>query len=235
MELKVKKREILGKKNKYIRRENEVPAVIFGKGMDSISISADYNSLEKVYQEAGETDLIDILLDSNKYKVLVKDIQTDPVSDKISHVSFYKPDLTIKTEAQVPVEIIGEENNELLKSDPTAIALLLLQEITVEALPEDIPHSFEVDVSNLNEFGMGVNISQLDYDREKVSIPDLDPEETVVRIDEIVIEEEPEEEVISEEEAIAGVEATEEKEEGEEEGEEGGEKSKEPAEEKKEE
>jgi large subunit ribosomal protein L25 len=235
MELKVKKRETLGKKNKYLRRENEVPAVIFGKGMESISISADYNRLEKVYQEAGETDLIDILLDSNKYKVLVKDIQTDPVSDKISHVSFYKPDLTIKTEAQVPVEIVGEENNELLKSDPTAIALLLLQEITVEALPEDIPHSFEVDVSNLTEFGMGVNISQLDYDREKVSIPDLDPEETVVRVDEIVIEEEPEEEVISEEEAIAGVEATEEKEEGEEEGEEGAEKSKEPAEEKKEE
>lgn len=234
MELQVKKRETLGKKNKYLRREDEVPAVIFGKGMDSISISADYVSLERVYQEAGETDLIDILLDTNKYKVLVKDIQTDPVSDKISHVSFYKPDLTIKTEAQVPVEIIGEENNELLESDPTAIALLLLQEITVEALPEDIPHSFEVDVSNLNEFGMGVNVSELKYDREKVSIPDLDPEETVVRIDEIVIEEEPEEEVISEEEAIAGLEATEEKEEGEE-GEEGIEESKGPAEEKKEE
>lgn len=233
MQLQVKKRETLGKKNKYLRRENEVPAVIFGKGMESINISADYVSLEKVYQEAGETDLIDIMLDENKYKVLVKGIQTDPVTDKISHVSFYKPDLTVKTEAQVPVEIIGEENNELLESNPTAIALLLLQEITVEALPEDIPHSFNVDVSNLTEFGMGVNISQLEYNREKVSIPDIDPEETVVRIDEIVIEEEPEEEVISEEEAIAGLEATEEKEEGEE-SEERTEESKGPEEEKKE-
>jgi large subunit ribosomal protein L25 len=230
MELKVRSRETLGKKNKYLRRENEVPAVIFGKNMDSVNIAVDYTNLEKVYQEAGETDLIDILLDSNKYKVLVKDIQTDPVTDKIAHVSFYKPDLTIKTEAQVPVEIIGEENNELLKTDSTAIALLLLQEITVEALPEDIPHSFEVDVSNLSEFGLGVTIAELNYDREKVSIPDLDPEEMVVRIDEIVIEEEPEEE-ISEEEAIAGVEATEEKEEGEEEGEENVEESKEPKEE----
>lgn len=217
MELIVKKRETLGKKNKYLRRENGVPAVIFGKNMDSVSIAVDYTTLEKAYQKAGETDLIDILLGNDKYKVLVKDIQTNPVTDKISHVSFYKPDLTIKTEAQVPVEIIGEENNELLKTDNTAIALLLLQEITVEALPEDIPHSFEVDVSNLTEFGLGITIAELNYDRAKVSIPDIDPEEMVLKIDEILIEEEPEEEVVSEEEAIAGVEATEEKEEGEEE------------------
>jgi large subunit ribosomal protein L25 len=219
MELKVRSRETLGKKNKYLRRENEIPAVIFGKNMDSVNIAVDYNSVEKVYQEAGETDLIDILLDETKYKVLVKNIQTNPVTDKISHVSFYKPDLTVKTEAQVPVEIIGEENNELLKTDNTAIALLLLQEITVEALPEDIPHSFEVDVSNLSEFGLGVTIAELNYDREKVSIPDLDSEEMVVRVDQIVVEEEAEEEVVSEEEAIADLEATEEKEETEEENE----------------
>lgn len=216
MELKVNSREILGKKNKYLRRNDEVPGVIFGKGMDSVNISVDYNSVEKAYREAGETDLIDLILDDGKYKVLVKDIQYNPTTDKISHISFYKPDLTIKTEAQVPVEIVGEENNELLKSNTSAIALLLLQEITVEALPEDIPHSFEVNVTNLNEFGLGITVAQLEYDREKVSIPDLDPEEVVVRVEEIVVEEEPEEEAVSEEEAIAGMEATEEKEETEE-------------------
>ncbi len=219
MQLKAEKRKTLGKKTKYIRRGNNIPAVVFGKGMESINITLDYISFDKAYKQAGETDLVDLVAEDEKFKVLIKDVQLNPVTDKISHVGFYKPDLTIKTEAQVPIEVIGENENELVKGG-TGIALQLVQEITVEALPEDIPHEFVIDVSTLNEFGQGITISQLEYDREKVFIPDLDPEEMLVRVDEIIIEEEPEEEeIVSEEEAIAGLEATEEK--GIEEGEEG--------------
>ncbi len=211
MKLDAKKRETLGKKTKYIRREGGIPAVVFGKGIEPTNITLNYNEFDKTYKKAGKTNLINISLGEEKVKVLVKDVQYDPVSGNISHASFYRPDLTVKTEAQVPVEIVGEEVNELIKSG-TALALQLLQEITVEALPEDIPHSFTIDVSNMNELGQGVTIGQLEYDREKVSIPALDPEELVVRIDEIIIkEEEPEEATVSEEEAIAGLEATSEK------------------------
>lgn len=211
MQIQAKKRETLGKKNKYIRRGGEIPAVIFGKGMESVNITVDYNTFEKTFRQAGETDLLDVVVEKEKYKVLVKDVQHNPVTTKISHAALYKPDLTVKTEAQVPVEIVGEDTNELIKSG-AALALQLLQEVTVEALPEDIPHHFVIDVSGLNEIGQGVTVSQLDYDKEKVSIPDNDPEEMVVRIDEIVIqEEEPEVAPVSEEEAIAGLEATAEK------------------------
>ena len=209
MQLKAEKRKILGKNTKHIKREGKIPAVIFGKGMESVSLSLGYNEFDKTFKKAGETDLIDIEADNEKFKVLIKDVQNDPVSGKFIHVGFYKPDLTIKTEAQVPVTVIGEENNDLIKNG-TGIALQLLQEITVEALPQDIPHEFTIDVSSLSEIGQGVTISQLEYDREKVSIPDIDPEEMVVRMDEIAVEEEPEE-AVSEEEAIAGLEATEEK------------------------
>jgi large subunit ribosomal protein L25 len=210
MKLEAKKRETLGKKTKYIRREGGIPAVVFGNGIDPTNITLNYNEFDKTYKKSGKTNLIDISLDDEKVKVLVKDVQYDPISGNISHASFYKPDLTVKTEAQVPVEIVGEEINELIKSG-TALALQLLQEITVEALPEDIPHSFTIDVSNMNELGHSVTIGQLEYDREKVSIPSLDPEEVVVRIDEIIIKEEPEETTVSEEDAIAGLEATSEK------------------------
>jgi large subunit ribosomal protein L25 len=218
MQLKAKQREELGKATKYIRRENMIPAVIFGKGMDSVAITLEYVNFNKVYQESGETDLIDIDCGDKKYKVLIKDMQFDPVTDKIAHVGFYKPDLTEKIEAQVPVEVIGEELNEFIKNG-TGIALQLLQEITVEALPEDLPHDFQVDVSKLTELGQGITIAELNYDKAKVTIPDLDPTEMVVRIDAVTVEEEPVEEV-SEEDAIAGVEATKEKDEEETEGEE---------------
>jgi len=209
MELKAETRKELGKANKHLRRAKIVPAVIFGKGMGSFSISIKLNEFMKVYKQSGETDLIDITCGDKKFKVLIKDVQVDPVTDVVSHVGFYKPDLTIKIEAQVPVVIVGEENNEIVKGG-TGIALQLLQEVTVEALPEDLPHEFKVDVSNLKEFGQGISISQLDYDKERVSIPDINPEEMVVRLEEMKVEEEPEE-AISEEEAIAQDEATKEK------------------------
>lgn len=221
MQLQAKKRDTLGKKTKYVRREGDIPAVVFGKGMESVNIMVDYNSFDKTFKQSGETDLIDITADNDKFKVLIKDVQFNPVTSRISHVSFYKPDLTVKTEAQVPVEIIGEETNELIKSG-AALALQLLQEITVEALPEDIPHSFTIDISGITEIGQGVSISQLDYNREKVTIPDIDPEEMVVRIEEIKAQEEEPEAVVTEEEAIAGLEATAEKPEEEEENKEEG-------------
>lgn len=209
MQIEAQKRETLGKKTKHIRKEGKIPAVVFGKDMNSTNISLDYNTFDKVYKESGETDLIDIKIGDKKIKVLIKDVQLDPISGRISHVGFYKPDLTVKTEAEVPVEIVGEENNELIKSN-VALALQLIQEIKVEALPEDIPHSFIVDVSNLTNIGDSISISQLNYDREKVSIPEIDPEEMVVRIEEVKVEEEEVEEV-SEEAAIADLEATAEK------------------------
>ena len=209
MQIEAQKRETLGKKTKHIRKEGKIPAVVFGKDMKSTNISLDYNTFDKVYKESGETDLIDIKIGNEKIKVLIKDVQPDPISGRISHVGFYKPDLAVKTEAQVPVEIVGEENNDLIKSN-VALALQLIQEIKVEALPEDIPHSFIVDVSNLNNIGDSVFVSQLNYDREKVSIPEIDPEEMVVRIEEVKVEEEEVEEV-SEEAAIADLEATAEK------------------------
>lgn len=216
MQLKAEKRQSLGKANKKIRKDNIIPAIIFGKGMESVPVSLGYNEFSKVYEQSGETDLIDVMCEDKKYKVLIKDVQFNPVTDRFLHIGFYKPDLSVKIEAQVPIEVTGEDKNELVKNG-IGIALQLLQEITVEALPEDLPHEFKVDVSNLSEFGQGISVSQLEYDKTKVTFPNNAPDELVVRVDEIKVEEEPEE-AVSEEEAIAGLEVTEEKAEEETEG-----------------
>lgn len=215
MELIAEKREIFGKQAKGLKEENLIPASIFGKGLESVSIQIDYVQAKKVYMEAGETTLVDVKIDGDTTKVLFKEVQFDPISGRIIHIGFYKPNLKEKTQAQVPVEIIGEEENELVKSGE-ALVLTILDEITVEALPADLPHSFEVDVSNLAEIDAAVTVGELSYDKEKVEIVDLNPEDLVVKLDHAESLEEEEEE-ISEEEALEGIEATEEtaKEEGE--------------------
>ena len=221
MELIAEKREKLGKANKSLREEGKIPGVIYGKGMESIPVSFGYLAFKKIWDKSGETDLIDIKLGSEIYKILIKNVQHDPVSGKISHTELYKPDLTLKIEVKIPVEVIGEDKNEFVKAGE-AMVFYVVDEITVKALPMDLPHNFTVDVTNM-AIGEGVTVAQLNYDKEKVEIVDLEMDEFVIRMDKME-EQKEEEEVapVSEEEAIAGVEAIAEKKP--EEGEEGEEK-----------
>lgn len=222
MELAGQKRETTGKKVKSIRTDGNVPAVVYGSAIESTSISLNQNEFIKVFKKAGETSLIDLKLqDGNDYKVLVKDVQYDPVTDSIIHVGLYKPNLTEKTEVQVPVEVLGEETNSIVKSGQ-GLVLTLINEITVRALPTDLPDAFRVDISGLEDIGAGVTVGELEYNKEKVEIMDLEDDELVVKIDYAEMLEEEEEEELTEEEAIAKMEATAEAEE--EEGEESGEK-----------
>ncbi|MBN1162813.1 50S ribosomal protein L25 [Patescibacteria group bacterium] len=216
MELTAEKRQESGKKVRHLRKENKIPAVMFGKGLESVSLSLNYLDFDRLYKEAGETNLIDLNYNSESHKVLIKEVQYDPISDKIIHVGFYKPDLTEKVEVNVPVEVIGEEENDLIKSGE-AVVLVLLQEITISALPTELKDAFVIDVSKLTEVGAAVTVAQLDYDREKVEIVDVEKDEAVVRLDYAQMAEEEEE--VSEEELIEGIEATEETEKDEEEAE----------------
>jgi large subunit ribosomal protein L25 len=219
MELTAEKRQETGKKVKHLRTENKIPAVMFGKGIESVPLTITYLDFERVLKEAGETNLIDLQFAKETHKILIKEVQYDPVSDKITHAGLYKPDLTEKVEVNVPVEVVGEEENELIKSGE-AVALILLHEITISALPTELKDTFVVDISGLTEIGAAVTVAGLEYDKEKVEIVGIEETEAVVRLDYAQMAEEEEEEV-SEEELIEGIEATEEVE-GEE-GEEGGE------------
>jgi len=201
MEINAEKRKELGKKTRFLRYEGNLPGVIYGKKMESIPVSLDYYSFKKVWDRSGETDLIDIKVDTHSYKVLIKKIQLNPVSGKIDHVEFYKPDLTEKIEVQVPIEVMGEDKNEHIKSGE-AMLFYVVDEITV--------HEFTIDVSQM-EVGKSITVKELNYDKDKVEIVDLEIDEHVIRLDKM--EEQKEEEVapVSEEEAIAGMEAIAEK------------------------
>ncbi|OGC68191.1 hypothetical protein A2415_02745 [candidate division WWE3 bacterium RIFOXYC1_FULL_39_7] len=223
MELIGQKREKTGKQTKSLRKEGNIPAVVFGNDIEPTSITLNLNDFVKVFVGAGETSLIDLKLDKNSHKILINEVQEDPITGKIIHAGLYKPNLNVRTEVEVPVEIIGADVNPVLKSGE-GILLTILDEIRVSALPADLPDAFTIDVSTLAEVGAGVTVAELNYDREKVEIVDLDPEELVLKIDTALMAEEEEEVApVTEEEAIAQMEATAEKED-EEESEEGAEK-----------
>ncbi len=193
MQLNAKKRQEFGKENKKLRRERSIPGVVFGKGLTSIPITLNVNDFIKTFTVAGETNLVDLKIDDAVEKVLIKEVQVHPVSSAILHVNFHKVNLKEKVTASIPVEIVGEEENALVKSGD-ALVFAVFSEIEIEALPTDLPDAFIVDVKGLSEIGAGITIAELNYDRAKVEILDHEEDDLVVKLDYAITQEESTEE-----------------------------------------
>jgi len=214
MELNANLRQLTGNHAKKLRTEFLVPAVVYGLGNPSINLEVGYNEFVKVFREAGENTLISLNFDGKSKKVLVKDIQKDPVSGKVIHASFLEVNLKVKIKAMIPVVVEGEEESPVLKSG-TGILNLIKHEIEVEALPTNLPHSFVVNVSNLENIGDEIKVSALEFDRTKVELVDISEDDLILNID-APQEEIAEESILTEEERIAQLEASSEKPESEE-------------------
>lgn len=184
--LQVNHREILGRKVKQLRKQGIIPANVFGMGDPSQSIKVDINEFIRVFDEAGETSVINLSIDGKKtIPVLVSQVDYDVVTDEVIHVDFRKVNLKEKIVANVPVELIGVAPAEKLGG----IIVQSLDELEVEALPTDLPEKIEVDISVLTEIGQNVSIEDLTLagDIEIMNEPD-----TVLVSAQEVTEEEPE-------------------------------------------
>jgi len=207
MELEAEKREILGSKVNRLRRGGQMPAVVFGQGKPSLPVVVAALPFRKLYNDVGESQLIDLKLEGETpRKVLISEVQTDPVTGDFLHANFHEVKLTEKLTATVPIEVKGE--SPAVKSG-AGILLTILDEVEVECLPTDLPAKISVDICGLTEVGQGVAIKDLPVDRSKVAIQQ-EPDDLVLKIDYPQMEEEAEE-AVSEAEAVAGVEATAEK------------------------
>jgi large subunit ribosomal protein L25 len=214
------KRDVIGKKVKVLRREGKLPAVIYGHGIDPISIVLDARSSSRTLAGASSSTLITIELEGRQYPTLVREKQLDFIRNTLIHVDFLAVSMTEKITASVGVRVEGEAP---AVKEFGAILVTGLTELEVECLATDLPESFTVDVSELAEISAGVYVRDV-IAPEGVEILS-DSEEMIVVATAMAAEEE--EEVV-EEELLEGEEELEEpeviekgkkEEEGEEEGE----------------
>ena len=103
----VEKRKILGKKVKKLRREGILPANVYGKDMKSLAVQLPQKDFEKVFKKAGETGLVDVIVDSQTIPVLIHNVQTDYLENYL-HADFFKVNLKEKVKTMVPILITGE-------------------------------------------------------------------------------------------------------------------------------
>jgi len=173
MELQVQTRDKFGKSVKALRAQGLIPAELYGRGIENVHLSIPVKDFKKVFKSAGESTMINVVLDGKKRPALIYNIATDPVSDDILNVDFYQVRLDEKIKIKTPLVFIGE--SEGVKNG--GILVKALQEIEIEALPGNIPSSLEVDLAKLAEIGQSVYVKDLKIPAEVKVLVDL---ETVV-------------------------------------------------------
>ena len=160
--------------SRRLRREGQIPAVMYGLGEDPVSISVDWPELRKALTtDAGVNALITIDFEGDKQLSIVKDIQRHPTRRDVLHVDFIRLDPNAEVEVEVPLLLTGEARKVHQVSgmvDQTAFTISVLSK------PQDIPTEVTADVSEL-EVGETITIAD-------VVLPDgvsaaADPEDTV--------------------------------------------------------
>ncbi len=149
IELNAQLRTVMGSKVKQIRKSGFIPAVLYGKGQDSIAIQVPNKDFNKTFREAGESTLIYVNIDGQTYPTIIHDIARHPASNDIIHADFYKVNLSNKIKTKVPVAFIGESQ----AVADGGIFIRNVNEVEVEALPQDLPHEITFDMASLVAFG----------------------------------------------------------------------------------
>ncbi len=175
--LSVATRSLFGKKTKQLRRSGVIPANIFGGKIESLSVELPLLSFEKLYKASGDTHVVNINVDgeARSRPALVSRVHYNPVTDVIDHVDFRQVDLTQTINAQIPLELVGES---IAVTDLGGMLINSIDEIEVEALPQDLPDKIVVDVSVLTELNQSLQVKDLPFDTAKVTM--LTDLETVV-------------------------------------------------------
>ena len=137
-------------KTREIRREDAmVPAIIYGNEEESKNIKLKLNELTKASEnELFYTQVLKILLEGQEEKVVLKELQREPVKGKFLHADFQRVSRKTKLKVVVPFRFNGEEECEGVKTEGGVIAKAI-SEIEIACLAGDIPEAIEIDISNL--------------------------------------------------------------------------------------
>ncbi len=161
MDLIVQKREKFGKQTGALRKQGFIPAELYGNGIANAHLAVSTKAFNKVFKQAGESTLINLVLESENNQrrpVMINDVRLDPVTDQVLNVDFYQVRLDQQIKVKIAINFIGEAP--AVKSQG-GVFVKAMQEIEVEALPASIPHSLEVGLANLIEIGKSIYVRDL--------------------------------------------------------------------------
>ncbi len=158
--LTASKRERAGKGvARALRRENSIPAVIYGDHKEPLMISMPIKEVSLRFQQGGmKTHICDITVDGKKETVLARDVQLNPVTDRIEHVDFMRVGPKTKLVVHVPIHFTNQETSPGLKSK--GVLNIIHHDLELRCAAGEIPESLEIDLSQAN-LGAALKLSAI--------------------------------------------------------------------------
>ena len=161
MELKAILRDTKKNPKQYLK-EGYIPAELYGKGIENIHVAVNQKEFTDVLKAAGESTIIDLVLEKENKKeahsVLIYEIQRHYLSHQPIHIDFYQVQKGQKIKAHIPIEFVGESP---AVKNLGGVLVKNMDEVEVEALPQDLPRSFVVDITKLDAIDSKICIKDL--------------------------------------------------------------------------
>ncbi|HEY7131248.1 MAG TPA: 50S ribosomal protein L25 [Candidatus Limnocylindrales bacterium] len=182
-------REVTGKKVAALRRDGRLPAVVFGHGEDSESVSIDTHEFEQLRRHVGQNALIDLSVHGKKSRpVLIQGVQAHPVNRRPLHVDLFLVRMTEELTVDVPLVATGTSH---AVEQLQGTLLHPTETVRVKALPDHLPQSIEYSVESLVDFDATVHVRDLIIPSDVTLL--TDPDEIIAKVQQprIEIEEEP--------------------------------------------
>ncbi|MCX6736767.1 MAG: 50S ribosomal protein L25 [Candidatus Parcubacteria bacterium] len=159
--LVAQKRTVFGKKNIELRKTGNLPAVIYGPDFKSLALTINTKDFTLIRKQAGENSIINLeILEGDKktkHNVLIHDVTVDPRSSALVHVDFYQVNMDKPVKAYIPLVFINE--SQAVKDG--GILVKALDELEIEALPKDLPHEIQIDISSLVAFDQTIYVKDI--------------------------------------------------------------------------
>ncbi len=130
-----------------LRADGKIPGVVYGHGMDPLSVSVDRRELRQALSGAsGMNTILDLTVDGTVYPSLIKDIQRHPVKRSVQHIDFIQVNLNEEIVVSIPIHLTGEAKD---VSANGGLVDLAMQELQVRTTPRNIPDGVTIDISEM--------------------------------------------------------------------------------------
>lgn len=180
-------REVVGKKVAALRRAGRLPAVVYGHGEASDSVSVDAHEFEQLRRHTGPNALVDLSVDGKKARpVLVHSVQVHPVNRRPLHVDLFLVRMTEELTVEVPLVAIGESPAVTLHG---GTLLHPSESVRVRALPDHLPQSIEYSIAGIGDFDTSIYVRDLVLPSDVTLLTDGD--EIIAKVQPPRVEEEP--------------------------------------------
>ena len=160
---------------RQLRREGKIPATVYGKGIDSYSIQLEKKLFTQLYNDKS-LHLLSLNKNGEVFSVLLKNVQSDPLTREILNVEF----LQVKEDQKVTLSIPLVLENESPAVKKGGILLQFINEIEIECLPKDIPSKIAFDISKIEDIDVNVTVGELEYPNGV--IPTLSADIPVIKV-----------------------------------------------------